>query len=121
MGYSAPSISSPKFSSIPFLHKGRLFFKALPPGSYSSKSNEEFAATNLGYSVDLRTGESLELPFFFPTDYWADFKKHFEFSMAYDQNRIVYSFFGDHNIYAAQLENGQTIKKEAKSKFFIIR
>jgi hypothetical protein len=118
LGYSVPMISSTKFSSIPFIHKGSFFFKALPPGSYSTKSNEELAATNLGYRVDLKTGESTELPFFYPLDYWADFKKHFEFSMANDENRIVYSFFGDHNIYAAELENEQTIKKVAKSKFF---
>jgi hypothetical protein len=117
LGYSVPTISSTKFSSIPFIHKGSFFFKALPPGSYSTKSNEELAATNLGYSVDLKTGESTELPFFYPLDYWADFIKHYEFSMANDENRIVYSFFGDHNIYAVELENGQTIKKVAKSKF----
>ncbi|PIQ47097.1 MAG: hypothetical protein COW03_17420 [Cytophagales bacterium CG12_big_fil_rev_8_21_14_0_65_40_12] len=118
LGYSVPMISSTKFSSIPFIHKGSFFFKALPPGSYTTKSNEELATTNLGYSVDLKTGESKKHPFFYPSDYWADFKKHFEFSMANDENRIVYSFFGDHNIYAAELENGPSIKKEAKSKFF---
>ncbi|MGK0487528.1 MAG: hypothetical protein ACJAXB_000704 [Candidatus Endobugula sp.] len=64
LGYSVPMISSTKFSSIPFIHKGSFFFKALPPGSYSTKSNEELAATNLGYRVDLKTGESTELPFF---------------------------------------------------------
>jgi hypothetical protein len=120
VGFSLPSISTMHFSSLPAVYKGKLVFKALAPGNYRQISNETLASSALGYSVDLKSGETELLPFTFPSDYWVDFKKHYEYSQAINSDRgtIAYSFFGDHHLYLGDLNTGLSMKVLAKSNFF---
>ncbi len=57
------------------------------------------SSKNIGIEVDLNTGESKPIAHFFPSDYLASGKKMVDLSRAQGKGKIVYSFFGDHQLY----------------------
>jgi hypothetical protein len=57
------------------------------------------SSKNIGIEVDLNTGESKRMAHFFPSDYLASGQKMMDLSRAQGKDKIVYSFFGDHQLY----------------------
>ena len=57
------------------------------------------SSKNIGIEVDLNTGESKRMAHFFPSDYLASGQKMLDLSRAQGKDKIVYSFFGDHQLY----------------------
>jgi len=57
------------------------------------------SSKNIGIEVDLNTGESKPIAHFFPSDYLASGQKMLDLSRAQGKDKIVYSFFGDHQLY----------------------
>jgi hypothetical protein len=57
------------------------------------------SSKNIGIEVDLNTGESKRIAHFFPSDYLASGQKMLDLSRAQGKDKIVYSFFGDHQLY----------------------
>jgi hypothetical protein len=57
------------------------------------------SSKNIGIEVDLNTGESKPFAHFFPSDYLASGQKMIDLSRAQGKDKIVYSFFGDHQLY----------------------
>lgn len=115
--YSSIRSETSYFRSIPFLKDNYLYTKTFFGGNYLMFGNDELATKPLMYRVDLVSGEVEFSAFTFPDDYWAEGKRHYEFSSALDNNRFVFSFYGDHNIYYGESFQGPLDKKPAKSKY----
>ncbi|NVK44469.1 MAG: DUF4221 family protein [Oceanospirillaceae bacterium] len=115
--YSSILSETKYFRSIPFLKDNYLYTKTFFGGNYLMLGNEELSTKPLMYRVDLASGEIEFSAFTFPDDYWAEGKRHYEFSSALDNNRFVFSFYGDHNVYYGESFQDPLDKKPAKSKY----
>ncbi len=117
IGYNNAMISSLFFSASPLYRDNQLIVKTLYLGDYRTISNSELAKKHTSYAIDMNSGKSRMLPHFFPGDYFKYGNRHFEFSVAHSDKRIVYSFFGDHNLYYATEMDAPLTKVDAPSKF----
>lgn len=117
-GYSNARVSSTFFASPPVVRNGKVFVKSLFAGNYSGMTNEELATKQLGYEIDLEHEQVKPSVHRFPQDYWAEKKKHYEFSLTSSGERIVYAFYGDHHVYAADPLGDAFVGREARSKYF---
>jgi hypothetical protein len=116
-GFSSINSQTRFFRSIPFLKDNYLYTKTLFGGNYLLLENEELSGKPLMYRVDLSDGAVEFSKFTFPDDYWADGKRHYEFSSALNDNQLVFSFHSDHNIYYGVSFDEPLKKKLAKSKY----
>ncbi|MGW8121200.1 DUF4221 family protein [Roseivirga echinicomitans] len=117
LGYSNASPSMLFFSSNPYLEDQKLYVKTLFETNFRTISNTALSEIHLGYSVDLITGQVIDLPHFYPPDYFAEGMKHFDFSASITENGFVYSFFGDHDLYFSNNQDEKLRKVYGKSKY----
>ncbi len=117
-GYGNAQVGSRYFSAIPFLKGDRLITKAMFQGNYGTIKREELSQLHLSYSIDLKTSKVQNSNHTYPNDYWSDAKKHFQYSTTASDNGVVYSLWGDHNLYFARTADGQLEAKTARSQYF---
>lgn len=114
--YYGPVVSSAYFNSTPLIYNNKMTFKTFVGGNYTNFDENDLYKQKLLVELDLTNGSFEFLPFTFPQDYWLSGKKHIEFSFTGDlDKRIVFSFWGSHNIYYT--ENNTVKAVNAKSKF----
>jgi hypothetical protein len=123
--YNAPETQSEGYvisalNSIPdFLSDGSLVLKSMPLANWSTLPNDELQKFNMSYKVILTNGGLKKGKHSFPDSYWKDFKKDIQFSLVSNDSLIVYSLFGDHNVYFASDINEVLRAREAKSEYIV--
>lgn len=116
-GYGNAIVSSTYFSAKPYLQHGKLVTKTLYQGNYSTIDNQELSTRHVSYAVVLNSGKAINLSSTYPDDYWADVKKHFQFSFSANENGNVYSFWGDHSLYLSKGLDAEWTKVSARSTY----
>jgi hypothetical protein len=123
--YSAPEnhtegfVHNISFISPPVIQGKNIILKTRPAivRNYREMTNELLAASHLSIQVDMETGRSTLLPQQYPTDYLAKGVKRFDYSSTNTEEKVVYSFFGDHHLYWAADYESPLTKTEAKSQY----
>jgi hypothetical protein len=108
--YSTIEYAPPESLSVAFVHNGyflsppiingnKLYLKTHLLGNYMQVSNAVLNQTPLFYSIDMSSGEVTTSNSNYPANYLRDGFRFFEYSMASSNGRLVFSFFGDHNLF----------------------
>ncbi|WP_420387864.1 DUF4221 family protein [Roseivirga sp.] len=115
--YAAIRSMTNYFGSNAYTDEDFIYTRTLFGGDYTLLDNEQLSAKPLMYRVNVASGEVEFSRFTFPDDYWADGKRHYEFSSIIDENRFTFSFHSDHHIYYGTSFHEPLKKKPAKSKY----
>lgn len=116
-GYTAAFVHNAHYSYKPILSKDRLLVNAKFKGNLREITNEQLSSKKLGYTIDLRNGDTKLLSVGWPSDYNGSGSKLLDFSMAAIEEMLVYSLVADHYLYVTDL-NGKPIRKVfAKSEY----
>ena len=99
------------FISYPVITGRQMIVKAHIEGNYREMTQELLSRYPLSYSIDLSTGKTTPGRATYPADYMPEGVKSFEYSMASDGEKLVYSFFGDHRLFYTGLADEQTLKE----------
>ena len=119
--YNAPETQSEAYvisalNSVPnFLTGDSFILKSLPSANWARLENDELSKFTMSYKVFLKSGQLQQSKHFYPESYWKEFKKDIQFSMVSNDSLIVYSIFGDHNLYYAKSIDEKLKAKYAKS------
>ncbi|WP_194774740.1 DUF4221 family protein [Pararhodonellum marinum] len=124
-GYEAPENHTPGFVhnisyiSPPIVKGNEIILKTRPAivSNYNEMSNEMLAKSHLTFRLDLDSLKTTLLPQFYPADYLEKGTKRFDFSMVKEDGKLVYSFFGDHNLYWAENLEGPLKSIDGRSTF----
>jgi len=121
--YDVPDLYSPAFVhqsyflSPPRVRGNELIVKTHVHGNIREMEAEQLAQTHLVYAINLTDGSTRFLNHTYPENYIKDGRKHIETSIATDGDKMVYSFFGDHNLYVADHSEANFQMKPAASKY----
>ncbi len=117
--HTAGFVHNISFVSPPIIQGGQINFKTRPAiiDNYREMTNEMLASSKLSFKLDLETLDTELLMHHYPSDYLENGFKRFEFSRAAGAGKVVYSFFGDHQLYWASDFNSPLEKVEAKSEY----
>ena len=117
-GYSNAFVHNAYFISHPFLKGNKLIVKTHLQGNYQKMTDEELEQKPISYSICLENGEVELLPQKYPEDYLNKGLKFYEYSMAGNAGKIVFSLFGDHRLFYSSTNDGDELQvKEVKSKY----
>ncbi len=98
------------FISYPVITGRQMIVKAHIEGNYREMTQERLSRYPLCYSIDLSKGKTTPGRATYPADYMPEGVKSFEYSMASDGKKLVYSFFGDHRLFYTGLADEQALK-----------
>ena len=122
--YSPPATFTPAFVhnsyflSSPVFFQDKMLVKTHIMGNYREITQKELSETPMGYFIDMKTGKTTVTDFTYPQDYLSQGLKSFEYSMAESNDRVVYSFFGDHRLFYTNKAAKNTLQSvNAKSKY----
>jgi len=123
--YEAPENHTPGFVhnisyiSPPIVQGSKIILKTRPAivSNYNEMTNEMLAKSHLTFRLDLESLKTTLLPQNYPADYLEKGSKRFEFSMIEWDGKVVYSFFGDHNLYWAENFEGPLKSIEGRSTY----
>ncbi|MFD2036600.1 DUF4221 family protein [Belliella marina] len=92
------------FVTPPVIRGKDVFFKTRPAvvNNYLEMTDDLLSSSSLGFMFDMESMEVVLLPHHYPKGYLEDGLRRFENSRSQGKNKIVYSFFGDHNLYCAE-------------------
>lgn len=117
-GYSNAFVHNAYFISHPFLKGNKLIVKTHLQGNYQKMTDVELEQKPISYSINLENGDVELLPQKYPEDYLNKGLKFYEYSMAGNANKIVFSLFGDHRLFYNSTNDGDEVQvKEVKSKY----
>jgi hypothetical protein len=117
-GYSNAFVHNAYFISHPFLKGNKLIVKTHLQGNYQKMTDVELEQKPTSYSINLENGDVELLPQKYPEDYLNKGLKFYEYSMAGNANKIVFSLFGDHRLFYSSTNEGDEVQvKEVKSKY----
>ncbi|MCH7414999.1 DUF4221 domain-containing protein [Belliella sp. R4-6] len=87
----------------PIIRGKEIFFKTRPAvvSNYLEMTDELLSTSSLGFKLDMGSLELDLLPHRYPKGYLENGLRRFENSRAQGKSKVVYSFFGDHNLYWA--------------------
>jgi hypothetical protein len=115
---STANIAGFYFPATPLLKNGSLYTKARPVGNNREMTNAKLGSTSLGYRLDLADGDVERFKINYPEHYLQDGLKAFDYSMTAGAGKVVFSFFGDHNLYwSSDPMDGDLKAVNAKSRF----
>lgn len=117
--HTAGFVHNISYVSPPLIRGKEIYLKTRPAvvDNYREMTNEMLAGSKLNFKLDLNTLEAELLPHQYPNDYLEKGFKRFEFSSAQGKGKIVYSFFGDHQLYWAKDFASPLNKVEGKSNY----
>ncbi|MFN3801036.1 DUF4221 family protein [Belliella pelovolcani] len=107
------------YISPPVIVGNEIYFKTRPGivNNYREMSSKMLADSHLAFRMNLDDLNPQLVPHHYPSDYLANGFKRFEFSSAQGSGKIVYSFFGDHQLYWSADFNSPLQQVSAKSKY----
>lgn len=94
----AKSISSVR-QQIETIGDSILLLTQLPGGNWKLLTNEDFNRLRVCLQINLNTNEIRFLPLTYPKDLMIDGFKGVYFSRLFENNKFLYSFEGDNNVY----------------------
>jgi len=116
--FSNAFVHNAYFISTPILKNNELLVKTHLQGNYRSMTDEELEKKSITYSVNIESGKVELLDQKYPEDYLNEGLKFFEYSMAGNTEKVVFSFFGDHRLFYTSAANENELKsKEVKSTY----
>ncbi len=107
------------FISNPILDGDKMIVKAHIEGDYREMTQSYLQQLPLGYSINLNTGKVEAMGITYPYDYMPNGMKFFEYSMASDGDKIVFSLFGDHRLFFSERGQLQTLNSVNASSEFL--
>lgn len=117
-GLSIAFVHNGYFFSPPIINKESMYVKAHILGDYNEVSEDQLKGTAMIYEINFSDGEVRKSNFTYPSKYMDDGFRFFEYSMTGQHNKIVFSFFGNHNLYySSRLEDEQLTTAPAASRF----
>lgn len=117
--HTAAFVHNISFITPPFISGNEAIFKTRPTivSNYFEMTDDMLAGSSLGFRLNLETMETELLPHYYPKGYLEAGFKRFESSRAQSEDKLVYSFFGDHHLYWSEGLNAPLQVVEGKSKF----
>lgn len=116
-GYTDPQISSSPFNSYPIIRGNKMLAKVLVPGNPMDMEEKSLSTQFLSVDLDMNSGDMEFTSHKYPEDYLSNGLRVPYYSMAASPNKVVYSFFADHNLYAASSATEKPVIVPAKSRF----
>lgn len=116
-GYSDPQFRSFPFNSYPIIRRNKMLAKVLVPGNPMEFEEKSLSTQFLSVELDMNSGEMDFTSHKYPQDYLSDGLRIPYYSMAASAEKVVYSFFADHNLYVASSAEDKLEAVPAKSKF----
>ncbi len=117
-GYSDPEFSPAYFNSYPIIRGRNMLAKVLVPANLREMDESSLSDKILSMDMDMTTGEMELTSHKYPSGYLSDGFRIPYYSMAASPDKIVYSFFADHNLYVASSAKDELQAIPAKSQFF---
>lgn len=117
-GYSDPGSYPLPFNASPIIRSERMLSKTAFPGSFREIDERTLSDKYLSLELNLRTGDLGLSAHRYPIKYLADGLRQPTYSMAASPEKVVYSFFADHNLYVASSARDELKAVNAKSRFF---
>lgn len=116
-GYSAPYNRNELFKKTVKVNN-MIYFPQKVTAYWPSLKNEELNDFSIELAFNLETEALEKKPVHFPSDYWKFGFTGLYFSREVDiNNRFIYSFTNDHNIYVYDSDNWSCNKINAKSRY----
>ncbi|MCE7054895.1 DUF4221 domain-containing protein [Algoriphagus sp. AGSA1] len=116
-GHDFAFIHNAYFVSDPILLGDKLLVKTRPNMRASEATSAYLSDKKLTYSIDLNSNEVTLSKMGYPADYTLGGAKLLDFSMARAEDKLVYSFIADHNLYVSDLEGEVHSVVPAKSQY----
>ena len=117
-GYSDPEFSPAYFNSYPIIRGRNMLAKVLVPANLREMDESSLSDKILSMDMDMTTGEMELTSHKYPSGYLSDGFRIPYYSMAASPDKVVYSFFADHNLYVASSAKDELQTIPAKSQFF---
>jgi hypothetical protein len=123
--YEAPENHTPGFVhnisyiSPPIVQGSKVILKTRPAivSNYNEMTNEMLAKSHLTFKLDLESLKTTLLSQFYPVEYLEKGSRRFDFSMVEGDGKVVYSFFGDHNLYWSENFEGPLKSIDGRSSY----
>ncbi|MBT0811574.1 DUF4221 family protein [Litoribacter ruber] len=100
--YSPAFVHGAYFLSPPVLIGEEMVARTRVSGNIREMNSEDLAGSHVSFAVNLNEGGSRFISHHYPADYMDKGAKQIEPSMAFDGEKFVYSFFGDHHLYYSE-------------------
>ncbi len=100
-GYGDPDFRPGPFNSDPIVRGSSMLAKIVVPGNYRDLKEEMLSKQYLSVELDIETGGVAFTAHQYPKGYLSQGLRIPNFSMAASPEKVVYSFFSDHNLYVA--------------------
>lgn len=100
-GYGDLDIRPGPFNSDPIVRGSSMLAKIGVPGNYRDLKEEMLSKQYLSVELNIETGEVALTSHQYPTGYLSQGLRIPSYSMAASPEKVVYSFFADHNLYVA--------------------
>lgn len=117
-GYSDPGSYPLPFNASPIIRSETMLSKTAFPGSFREIDERTLSDKYLSLELNLRTGDLGLSAHRYPIKYLAEGLRQPTYSMAASPEKVVYSFFADHNLYVASSAGDELKAVNAKSRFF---
>lgn len=115
--YSPAFIHNAYFIADPIVSEDKLLVKTRPDMRASEATSAYLSDKKLTYSIDLTTGEVTLSEMGYPENYAEEGAKQLDFSMARAEDKQVYSFIADHNLYVYDMDGELLSVAPAKSQY----
>jgi hypothetical protein len=117
--HTAAFVHNITFIIPPFISGNEMIFKTQPTivSNYFEMTDDMLAGSRLGFRLNLETMQTELLPHNYPKGYLEAGFKRFESSRAQSEDKLVYSFFGDHHLYWSKSLDASLQVVEGKSKY----
>ncbi|WPR73842.1 DUF4221 family protein [Algoriphagus sp. NG3] len=116
-GHDFAFVHNAYFVSDPVVSKGKLLVKTRPDMRASEVTSAYLSDKKLTYSIDLSTEEVTLSKMGYPENYVSEGAKLLDFSMVRAEDKLVYSFVADHNLYVSDMEGEVLSVVPAKSQY----
>lgn len=116
-GHDHAFIHNAFFTADPILSGQKLLVKTRPDIRASEATAAYLADKKLTYSIDISNGNVSLSQMGYPENYAADGTKQLNFSMAQIEDKLVYSFISDHNLYVSDMDGNEIEVVPAKSQY----
>lgn len=115
--YTGAFVHNAHYNYTPILSENKLLVNTKFEGDLRTIEDDTLASKSLSYTIDLENSEVNLLPITWPAGYNASGSKILEFSMASDDEKLVYSLVADHHLYVADMEGNLIKTVYAKSQY----
>ncbi|HSI75707.1 MAG TPA: DUF4221 family protein [Lunatimonas sp.] len=116
-GYSDPNFRAFPFNSYPIIRGTKMLAKVLVPGNPMDMEEKSLSTQFLSVELNMNSGDMEFTSHNYPEGYLSDGLRIPYYSMAASPDQVVYSFFADHNLYAASFATDKPEIVPAKSRF----